>query len=180
MSQPLLAATTTRPRAPQATRAATGIVVTLEAPGAVGAGSDAEVVERVLVPLLENAERFARTAVTISVGRDQANVIIDVRDDGDGIPADQLDRIFEPGVTFDGGGTGHDGAGLGLPLARRLARTAGGDVLVVPGAEGAHVLVSLPGAGVRKPHAGRGGGAGRHHGVTRCSPDSDTSTTSSG
>ncbi|MEU1409649.1 ATP-binding protein, partial [Streptomyces sp. NPDC005728] len=42
-------------------------------------------------------------------------------------------------------GDGHDGAGLGLPLARRLARTVGGEVSYDPGhAPGARFTVSLP------------------------------------
>lgn len=121
-----------------------GLLMTVEAPQRVRAGADADVVERVLVPLLENAERFARTAVTVGVHREDSRVIIDVRDDGEGIPADQLDAVFDPGVTFPGGTAGHDGAGLGLPLARRLARTAGGDVRAVSCADGAHLRVILP------------------------------------
>jgi nitrogen-specific signal transduction histidine kinase len=56
------------------------------------------------------------------------------RDDGGGVAPADAERIFEPGVS----GTG--GAGLGLPLARRLARAAGGDVLVVDG----HFELRLP------------------------------------
>ncbi len=74
-----------------------GVRVTVEVPRLVRAGADAEVVERVLVPLLENAERFARTAVTVGVHREDSRVIIDVRDDGEGIPADHLDAVFDPG-----------------------------------------------------------------------------------
>jgi len=87
----------------------------------VGAAHD--VVAGALQPLLDNALRHARHAVTVRVGRENGHVVIAVRDDGDGVPAGAAERVFEPGVSDAGG------AGLGLPLARRLARAAGGDVL---------------------------------------------------
>lgn len=109
-------------------------------------GADAELVERALIPLLDNAQRFARSAVTVAVLRDGQRVLVDIRDDGPGIPAEDLDAVFAPGVTSTSPGAGHDGAGLGLPLSRRLARTAGGNVRGVPSATGAHLQVDLPGA----------------------------------
>ncbi len=118
----------------------------VEAPKPVRAGVDGEIVERVLVPLLENAGRFARSVVTIEVRRDGQHVVIDVRDDGEGIAADHTATVFEPGVTVAGVNGAHDGAGLGLPLARRLARTAGGDLEALPCTAGAHLRVTLPAA----------------------------------
>jgi signal transduction histidine kinase len=69
-------------------------------------------------------------------------VLLDVRDDGPGVPAGAEEAVFEPGhrlVPDDG----HDGAGLGLPLARRLARAAGGDVTCTAG-PGGRFTVRLP------------------------------------
>jgi signal transduction histidine kinase len=117
--------------------------VTLEvAPTATEVGVDAEVVERVLGPLLDNAARHAHRRVAVDVARAGSLVRIDVRDDGPGVPAEERERVFEAGVrgtTADG----HRGAGLGLPLARRLARAAGGDVALAPGAATVFV-VTLP------------------------------------
>jgi signal transduction histidine kinase len=54
-----------------------------------------------------------------------------VTDSGPGIPADSLDRIFEPFVQLDSGLTRKaEGAGLGLAISRRLARLMGGDLTV--------------------------------------------------
>jgi two-component system OmpR family sensor kinase len=89
----------------------------------VTVGADAEVVAATLRPLLENATRHARHEVVIEVTRAQQDVIVSVSNDGDEIPLADAERIFDPGVS----GTG--GAGLGLPLARRLARAAGGDLV---------------------------------------------------
>jgi len=123
-----------------------GVEVTVRAspPGRIGA--DGELVERALIPLLDNAQRFARSAVTVAVRREGQRVVVDVRDDGPGIDEADLEAVFAPGVTFSAADAGHDGAGLGLSLARRLARTAGGDVQAVPCAAGGHLRMQLPAA----------------------------------
>ncbi len=65
-----------------------------------------------------------------------------VRDDGGGIEPGEVERIFGPGVSSAASG------GLGLPLARRLARSCGGDVTAVAtagaAAGGGRVLLHLP------------------------------------
>jgi two-component system, OmpR family, heavy metal sensor histidine kinase CusS len=109
------------------------------------AGLDADVVERILAPLLENASRFARTRVLVEAGVDNGAVVVTIDDDGPGVPAGDRERIFEPGASARGG-AGHAGAGLGLALARRLARAAHGEITAedpAPGA-GARFRVQLP------------------------------------
>ena len=63
-----------------------------------------------------------------------------IRDDGSGIPAEQLVRVFEPFFT-----TRAEGTGLGLPIARRIARAHGGELTIEsePG-HGTIVRISLP------------------------------------
>ena len=78
----------------------------------------------------------------LSAGDDRVRLA--VHDDGPGIAADEVERIFEPGVR--GNGPPSDGAGLGLALARRLARTCGGDVVAHPGSHGC-VVLELPAVG---------------------------------
>jgi signal transduction histidine kinase len=56
------------------------------------------------------------------------------------------DRAFDPGVR----GSDSDGAGLGLALARRLARSCGGDVVLGPG-PGGDLVLELPTVGRREP-----------------------------
>ena len=107
------------------------------------AGVDREVVERILSPLLENGRRHARSRVRIDARTTDGRLIVTVADDGPGIPDDARERIFEPGVRLGDGESG--GAGLGLSLARRLARAAGGDVTAQPAPRGALVRVDLPG-----------------------------------
>ncbi|MEU9178386.1 HAMP domain-containing sensor histidine kinase [Streptomyces sp. NPDC048550] len=108
------------------------------------AGVPAAVLERILSPLLDNALRYAATAVHIRASREPGRVRIEVVDDGPGVPDGFRAHLFQPGRQADPG-DGHDGAGLGLPLARRLARSAGGEAeLGEPGDEGAVFVVTLP------------------------------------
>jgi signal transduction histidine kinase len=109
-------------------------------------GIDNDVAERVLTPLIENACRYGRSIVKVAAQRKDGTVELLVSDDGPGIPASDRERIFEPGFSGNGAPTEHPsgGAGLGLSLARRLARAAGGDVQLTDGAPGAHFSVRLP------------------------------------
>lgn len=80
---------------------------------------------RAVAPVLDNAVRFSRTRVAVSWTSGSAGTIgLIVEDDGPGV-ADGAD-IFSPGTTSQGG----SGAGLGLALARRMARSVDGDVHV--------------------------------------------------
>lgn len=106
-------------------------------------GVGAAVTARILAPILDNAHRYARTAVAVDARRVPDGIAIDIADDGPRIAADLYERVFDPGFrAFPD--DGHDGAGLGLPLARRLARAADGDVTVLPTATGTTVRVVLP------------------------------------
>jgi len=128
------------PRRTQLPASAPQIVFTPVAPD-IAAGIDRDLLERILAPILDNAARHARTRVDVHVDATAGIVDVTIADDGPGVGADEAERIFEPGVR---GATARDGtgAGLGLALARRLARSAGGDVTVDPGPRGLfHVLL---------------------------------------
>ena len=122
--------------------AAGGIELDVTAPGAIDVGVDADVAERILAPMLHNAERHALHRVSLSAERAGGAVLVHLDDDGPGIPEELREAVFEPGHS---GGDG-DGAGLGLALARRLARATGGDVDVTgnPAGAGARLRVRLP------------------------------------
>jgi len=108
------------------------------------AGVDAEVVERIVAPLIDNARRYARSRIVLSAAARDGAIVVSVADDGPGVDVDAREHLFEPGRTA--GVNGHGGAGLGLPLARRLALAIGGDVTLTPqevGA-GAEFQVRLP------------------------------------
>jgi signal transduction histidine kinase len=111
----------------------------------IAVGVDPDVLERVIAPLLDNARRYARARGVIGAERTNGRARVTVRDDGEGLAPGDADRIFEPGVRGERD-AGAPGAGLGLPLARRLARASGGDVAAGEddGEAGALFEVELP------------------------------------
>ena len=89
------------------------------------AASRSSELREVLVNLLENARAAVGDAGLVEVGvrQDGGDVVVEVRDDGEGIPEEQLPRIFEPHFS-----TRSSGTGLGLAIVRRLVESWGGSV----------------------------------------------------
>jgi len=100
-------------------------------------------VVQVLVNLVGNAVRHSPegTTITLELARTETMGEATIADEGKGIAKADQERIFEKFERLEEGG----GAGLGLAIARRLARSMGGDVSLVsaPG-EGARFTLSLP------------------------------------
>jgi PAS domain S-box-containing protein len=95
--------------------------------------ADVDRTRQILLNLFANALKFTASGGTITPGvRMERDVVtISVRDTGIGIPAEQLDRIFEPFVQARRSLDPKDhGFGLGLAISRQLARAMGGDVTV--------------------------------------------------
>jgi two-component system OmpR family sensor kinase len=110
-------------------------------------GIDADLAERILQPVLENACRYGATHVRVSIERQDSTVRYVVADDGPGVSPSERESIFEPGVRGRlGEAGGPDGAGLGLSLARRLARSTTGDVEALADTRGGRFVVRLPAA----------------------------------
>jgi signal transduction histidine kinase len=125
--------------------AARGVTITVHDPQApITVGVETEVAERVLAPLIENACRYGSSSVTVGVEQRGGAVVFTVRDDGPGVPEEHREQVFEPGWRNGSDDDDGHGAGLGLPLARRLARAAGGDVYTEAGGEGGRFAARLP------------------------------------
>jgi signal transduction histidine kinase len=125
-----------------------GVDITIDGPP-TRVAVDAELVERVLAPLLENACRYGRSTVRVSVATAGNQVVCAVDDDGPGVAPEDRELIFEPGRrgSAAGGRNGNaDGAGLGLALARRLARAGDGEVELDEHGSGGRFIVRLPAA----------------------------------
>jgi signal transduction histidine kinase len=105
-------------------------------------GVEQDFAERILQPVFENACRYGRSNVAVTIERDDGVVRFSIADDGDGVEADELDRIFEPGVR--GRTANGTGSGLGLSLARRLASSVAGDVEARADPAGGRFVVRLP------------------------------------
>jgi signal transduction histidine kinase len=102
--------------------------------------------EQVLAHLVDNALKFSSEAVEVELRGDATNVTVSVVDDGPGIDAGDLDRIFEPFTQVDSSSTrAHGGAGVGLYVVSLLVHQMGGTVRVesAPG-QGSRFTVVLP------------------------------------
>jgi signal transduction histidine kinase len=107
---------------------------------------DPEALLRVLTNLLDNAVRHGHGHVAVTTARVNGTVTVAVVDDGPGFDEDDLPHVFEPLFRGDRARSGAH-AGLGLAIARRLARAHGGDVHAANDpAGGARLTVELPAA----------------------------------
>jgi signal transduction histidine kinase len=101
---------------------------------------------RVVQNLLQNAISHtpADGTVRVEARRRPGSVRLTVSDSGEGIPADSVERVFEPFWRGDSARSG-DGAGLGLAVAKRIVESLGGRIEVDRGtASGARFAVELP------------------------------------
>lgn len=97
---------------------------------------------RVLWNLLGNALKFARGgAVTVAAADRDGQAVLEVADEGPGWGVAEPEALFEPFAT---GGRPESGRGLGLALARAIARRHGGELSVVPAERGARLRLTLP------------------------------------
>jgi len=93
--------------------------------------TDAHRVEQILLNLLNNAIRHSppNREVSLLISRDKSWLVFAVQDQGPGVSAEDLVRIFDIYVTK--AGEERSGFGLGLPLSRRLAQLLGGELFAV-------------------------------------------------
>lgn len=129
-----------------------GVSLELDAPYAVTATLDADRVTQLLTNVVGNALAYtdAGGAVTVTVRGGPERVEVEVTDTGRGIPADELARVFDRFHRIEGSGVG---TGIGLTVARGIARAHGGDVTAAsagPG-RGATFSVVLPVTGPPEP-----------------------------
>jgi signal transduction histidine kinase len=123
-----------------------GLDVRVDRPGRpTRVGVQADLAERVLQPVIENACRYAQQRVRVTIAREHGVVVYWVEDDGPGVGDEERERIFEPGKRGHAGErNGVNGAGLSLALARRLARSASGEVEARLDSSGGRFLIRLP------------------------------------
>ena len=121
-----------------------GLLETVE-----GFHADPDALDKVLVNLVGNALKFTEAGgrIEVSVRREAEGARLTVADTGLGIPAEQLERIFDRFAQVDDSATRkHEGTGIGLSLVRELVELHGGRVWAEsagPG-QGASLHVVLP------------------------------------
>jgi signal transduction histidine kinase len=107
--------------------------------------TDASRVEQILINLLSNAIKYSpeRSNVRIGIGTKGSRVVYRIEDEGPGVPASDVEQIFDIYVTK--AGEESRGLGLGLPLSRRLARLLGGELYAEARAEkGGCFILEVP------------------------------------
>lgn len=110
------------------------------APGALWLQGRATAARQIVVNLVRNAiEALEGTPDARVVVRSASGPVLEVEDNGPGLPPDVAARLFQPWVTTKG----CQGTGLGLYLTRELARELGGDVELAESQTGARFVVRL-------------------------------------
>ncbi|RJL14833.1 two-component sensor histidine kinase [Paracoccus siganidrum] len=100
--------------------------------------------EQVAFNLLRNAlealrDRAGDGQIRVTLCPEAGNAVLEIRDNGPGIPPELRARLFTPFMT-----TRPDGTGLGLTLSQRLVERAGGEIALEHGTEGASFRITLP------------------------------------
>jgi signal transduction histidine kinase len=120
-------------------RAATpgpGLSIELSVPPGMATAGNPEDLSRMFRNLLDNAVRYARHRVLVTAAAGPAGVVVEIADDGPGIPEEERERVFGRFVRLDASREHASGsAGLGLAIAREIA-AAHGATIVLTGAEG--------------------------------------------
>lgn len=109
--------------------------------GSESASFDPELMRRAVDNLVLNAIEAApeQTAITVSAHREGENLVLSVRDEGPGPPADIREPLFEPFVTGRA-----DGTGLGLSIVREVAAAHGGTARLLSGQSGTVFQIVVP------------------------------------
>jgi signal transduction histidine kinase len=127
--------------------------VTADADGTALVAGNRDRLDRMLVNLIDNAIRYAKSSVTVSVSQSGSWVELAVTDDGPGIPEADRERAFDRFARLDDARTRCDddagGAGLGLAIVRATAQSHAGTAHLESapdGASGLRAVVRLPAA----------------------------------
>ena len=144
---------------------AAGAAATKETEHTVVVTGDRERLDRLLVNLVDNAVRYARSSVVVSVRRDGGWAELAVTDDGPGIPGADRERAFDRFARLDDArsreGEEAGGAGLGLAIVRATAQAYGGTAELHPAPPG-KTSVDASSSGLGPPNEVSPPGPGLH------------------
>lgn len=105
---------------------------------------DTEALTKIMSNLLNNARKYSETFIQVIVRKtDDGYLLINVQNDGEKIPADKADEIFQPFTRLDSA-ENMPGSGIGLPLARSLAELHNGTLTIDTASEYNSFVLRLP------------------------------------
>lgn len=104
---------------------------------------DARAIAEAIYNLIENAAKYSpmESTITISSRSRVNNVLISVMDEGQGIPVEMRERVFEKFLRLDGERT--DGLGLGLAIVRGIVEAQNGTIKIDSGKDGVGIKITL-------------------------------------
>ncbi|MDX6428914.1 MAG: hypothetical protein QOE54_1280 [Streptosporangiaceae bacterium] len=119
-------------------------IITNVEPAVVVTGDRLQLI-RLVTNLVDNADRHATSMVMVSVRHHGDQAVLEVSDDGPGIPPHQREVVFERFARLD---TARDkdtgGTGLGLPIAKEIAEQHGGMLVIEDSEQGARFVLRVP------------------------------------
>ena len=121
--------------------------IVVDVPADFAVLADDSGLEQVLSNLLDNAAKYTPEVgqITVRARNEGDRVIIEVEDNGPGIPPEHRDRVFERFYRVDAGRSREmGGTGLGLSIVKHLLAIMSGDVRVEGASPGARFVVKLP------------------------------------
>ncbi|MBT2187289.1 ATP-binding protein [Sphingobium nicotianae] len=108
-----------------------GAIASLAPGEPIAIEGDPAALKALLSNIIDNAISYGGAA-QVTLHRQDGEIVIDVEDEGPGIPEDRLNKVFEPFFRLEGSRNRETGGmGLGLASARAVARAHGGDVKLV-------------------------------------------------
>lgn len=119
-------------------------LVRQEGPAGVKLITDPSRLAQILTNLVENGLRHGAAPVTLAWDVADAELIVTVRDSGNGVPEERRERIFERFETTSDLLAHSRGSGLGLPIARELAERLGGTLVLTDEEGGAAFRLTMP------------------------------------
>jgi signal transduction histidine kinase len=100
---------------------------------------------RLLANLLDNAERHATSQITVTARAEDSMAILEVIDDGPGIPAEHQEIVFDRFTRLDSArNRDAGGSGLGLAIARQIAEKHNGTLTIQDSPRGARFVLHIP------------------------------------
>lgn len=107
---------------------------------------DSSRVEQVVRNLVENAYKYTpdRSFVRVSARGVDGGVVIEITDDGDGIPPDKRDNLFEAFTRISETSAGKEGVGLGLYIVSQLVSAMDGSIDMTSSSEGTRFQIGIP------------------------------------